>query len=424
MSENERKTLDVRLMGGFECRCNGVNLSFIGKPGAKMVQFFIYLLYFAPTAQLRTNLLEALYQDSNSDPGNSLKTMLFRLRKAMSQDLGISEDQCILLENGMFRFSDLIHVESDVRHFRELDEAQKTAATREDKVRILNEMLALYHGELLPMLSTENWVIYENAYLTDCFMRAVTRLGNYYTEQSDYGNAERVYHLGLSFFPYEEGWIIGYLDSLSASGEGAKALREYEDMTKAMFDEFGVYPSEKLIEAMKRISDKVANTVLTVDNVERTLKEDNVIGAYYCNYPTFVDSYRILRRIMMRDGITSSLVMINLVDRKGELLERQGDIAAAINVMRRVLTKYLRKNDIFTRYGRSQMLILLWGTPAENVSIVTERIHSSMVKEFENTPVQFDYVVLEEGETEQSIDLDAIVSSKKWPARKKRSSKD
>ena len=379
--EESKVKIKAYLLGGASCTVNGVNSPLLYSPTSKGAQLLLYLLYKYPEPQPKSKLLENLYADSESDPMGSFKVLLLRLRRMMAQELELSDKDCILLKNGLLSLSDSLEIRSDVQDFRELYQKSLTAVG-EEKRKALEKLCRIYRGELLPMLATEPWVIYGNALLTEAYTRSVDELCRIYRQNKEYENAYRCYKRGLVYFPYSEDWSIGAIEVLTESGRIQEAQEEYETVRASMMELFGMYPSERLVKALEKI--QIKKSQLKSGTGEENGEEPaGLQGAFYCTYPEFMSSYRILKRIAARENRSDILLMLTLTDDQGEPLSIKGEITPAIADLQTAIGGSLRKNDMFTRFSLNQMLIMLWNTQAEYVPLIMERIRGRFEEEEE-----------------------------------------
>ena len=97
-------------------------------------------------------------------------------------------------------------------------------------------------------------------------------------------------------------------------------------------------------------------------------------GAYYCSYPSFIDNFRMLRRMIERTGNSSFLMICTLTDKSGKLLEDPSELKMMGEQMKFALEHSLRRGDVYTRYSAAHFLVLLVGITLENTSLVSARI--------------------------------------------------
>ena len=84
----------------------------------------------------------------------------------------------------------------------------------------------------------------------------------------------------------------------------------------------GLPPSEKMLERFRTMSSQIRYTADMLKDVRESLKErDAVNGPYYCSYPSFIDSYRLLNRLSERISFEKVLICIFFVDIRGKALD-------------------------------------------------------------------------------------------------------
>lgn len=237
-------------------------------------------------------------------------------------------------------------METDTDNFRNALLTAKKAGDDREKEKWYKEACNLYGGEFLPLSSDLPWVVYVNAELVSDYLNAARWLNQYYASRREYEEICTLNKRVSVYFPFDEEWYIAELNALLAMGKYKQALDEYEAVSSMLFDEMGVYPSERLMDCARAISDKVIFPVTVGEDVNAMLSEGKSVGAYYCSYPGFVDSYHVLKRIMDRDGISSCLVLCTVTDKENRPLEDRAMVTPAIRDLSLALGKTLRKSDM------------------------------------------------------------------------------
>lgn len=400
--EPKKIVLQCRFMGDPQFYTEGRQLTFLSAISSKAVRLMIMLLYFHRSGVSRSSICENLYENSDADFDNSFKALLYRLRRLLSEELGLPAAECLILRGGILRLSDRLTVESDVDEFRDCVNGLEELGERE-KIERRKAAADIYGGELLPSMSGEQWVIYENALLRQQYSDCVSALRAHYEARSDYEAAYACCHKAMRYFPYDEEWAIGSINAHLALGHYRQALAEYEHISSVLFDELGVYPSEHLLESIRRINDVLASPDAMAASMVSTLKNDSgplrAVGAYYVNYPSFYDCYKMLKRVRERDAKNASLVLISVTDKRGVPLEAESEIVPAVSLLRMALCRTLRSSDMVTRFGRYQMLVMLWGTPTDNVDMVMGRIAHYIEKERGAAVCEIAYTVISDEDT-------------------------
>ncbi|MEG1525479.1 MAG: bacterial transcriptional activator domain-containing protein [Clostridia bacterium] len=412
------ESLQVRFMSACEIFYTGKKLNIMQSSTSKSAQLLAMLLFYAKDGIPRNKLLAWLYPNADVDAANSLKGLIFRLRKQLAHSF-LPDMDFIKVRDGIYTFTDEIVVESDVQNLVDLSEKADAAVGAGERMVLWQQVCEGYRGEILPMFSSELWVAVENAALTERLIRAARGLSAQYVAQRDY---ERAYLLGRrmsDFFPFDEEWHICRMNSLLSLGRYQQAMDEYEAAISMLFDEMGVYPSERLMDCARAISNKVLFPISAAEDVDRSLREETCLDAYYCSYPSFVDGYRILRRIMIREGIDCCLLLCTVTDQQGKPVENQKMRTVGIQKLSLALGRTLRKSDMYTRYSASQMLAMLWGCTRADAEVSIQRIHAAFGQYGQaREDLMVSYTVLAGDEPPQPIILNKVEKHpKRWKTR-------
>ena len=141
------------------------------------------------------------------------------------------------------------------------------------------------------------------------------------------------------------------------------------------FEELGIDPSEKMMKQFKEMSQKMGHSFQNSEAIEKNLRETvKETGAFYCTLPSFRDSYRLLQRIIERNGQSAYLMVCSITDGQGKNLESKEKLEVLSEHLHRAIKQSIRRGDCFTKYSPSQFLILLVGAKMENCSTIFERI--------------------------------------------------
>lgn len=133
---------------------------------------------------------------------------------------------------------------------------------------------------------------------------------------------------------------------------------------------------------MKVLSGHLSRQSRDIHEIKDGLTEKPAeMGAYYCSLPSFRDSYRLVRRIVERNGQSIYLMLCSITDGNGYPIKNQEKLETMAEVLYGALKQSLRRSDSFTRYSPSQYLALLIGTSQENCSLISKRIRKIFVRE-------------------------------------------
>ncbi|MDE7059169.1 MAG: GGDEF domain-containing protein [Lachnospiraceae bacterium] len=97
-------------------------------------------------------------------------------------------------------------------------------------------------------------------------------------------------------------------------------------------------------------------------------------GAYYCPYPSFIDSYHMAVRIMERSRQSIYLMLCTIHDERKQLTENLERLKEISDKLAESIQIALRRGDVFTRYNMSQFLVILMGIRQEERPITVSWI--------------------------------------------------
>ena len=104
-------------------------------------------------------------------------------------------------------------------------------------------------------------------------------------------------------------WQLWRIDSLLALNRHKEALKVYEETASLYFNEFGLKPSEKMLERFHSMSSQIQGVPSDMWEIRRDLREKTKgKGAYFCSLPSFIDTYRIITRMTERTGMSVFLI--------------------------------------------------------------------------------------------------------------------
>ena len=374
ISADKKNTLQVKMFGSFSVYYEGQLIPFEKHVSAKFLQLFQILLLNVGSKVSKSSLVQELYGREEVENSNgSLNNTIFRLRKFL-ENSSLPKDQYVIVQDGYCCWSGNVKVEMDVKEFESLVLQARKEEDAMEKVRIYTKACDAYKGEFLPQMANEEWVIVANVHFQELYFEALRFLCDVLKEQRNYSEIYRLTSDAASYYPYEE-WVIWRIDSLIAMGRYKEAMQVYAETTKYFFEDLGLPPSEQMLSRFKMISNQIQLASNSLADIKTGLKEEvRLRGAYFCSFPSFVDSYRVISRAMERTGQSTFLMLCTLLDSQGfpvEKAEKRKDMSEKFE---EALKISLRRGDLYTRYNGCQYLILLLGTNQENCGIVSDRI--------------------------------------------------
>ncbi len=385
MKERPYSTYYARLLGGFSFSGDGQEIPIKGNLRSKYLQMLVMLLKAGKEGVSKESLMVRIAADTDGREKmmNNLRQQIFVLRRTM-KGLGFPEGQYIVSVKGRYYFSRDQDVVTDTGQIDQLyRELRSGRPAKEERTEILREICRIYSGEFLPALSGEEWAAVEGAYYQNIFFESMKELCGLLKEQKEYDEMLELCSKASQLHPYDE-WQALEIDCLMAKNRYMDALKVYEKATEVFYEEFGVSPFESVMAKYRSSQGQLLYTSGVLSEIKgEMLKQDTGKGAYYCNYPSFLDVYRLMARLKERQDLKLSLIICTLNTGgqggrgKGGEMDAATDAAKAADVMeefQQFISENLRCSDVFTRYSPNQFLILLFGSDEPSGEKVVARL--------------------------------------------------
>jgi len=368
-----RKCLKVCMFGELSIEYDGKPIKLPFDIHSITAQLIIMLWEAGESGINRDIILSRLYTETEvSNPSNSMRVHIFRLRK-MLKKLPIPQAEYILAENGLYRWdTSVVGLVTDVGVFNDKLQNAKSASSGDEV--LLREAFELYRGDFLSALSTSLWVTVMTIEYQKVYAELVKQLYQYYMERKAYDDALYVSNRAFRIYRYEN-FAIMKIDTHIARGDFTKALDTLDEFSRTLFQDFGVMPSEEMLRRYEQLSKRISTAYTAIKEIQERFNEKSTGGAYFCHFPSFVDCYRILKRLSARNGQSVYLICCSITDHQGQILERGDKRLENTSALMRSIEESLRSGDIYTKSGDNQFLILLSGLTLEDCSRVTDRIN-------------------------------------------------
>lgn len=199
--------------------------------------------------------------------------------------------------------------------------------------------------------------------------------------------------LACEIYPFDE-WQAVKIEALMGLNRYKEAIQFYDETSKFFFEELGITPSERLLDLFSEMSSKMTGNFQAAGDIQERLKEQkDDMGAFFCSLPSFRDGYRLIQRIIERNGQSVFLMILTLTDGKGHPVENAAKRDLFSEELYQAIKKSLRRGDSFTKYSTTQFLILLVGTNRENCSLIFRRIADTFSRDHRSWRNYLEYYV-------------------------------
>ncbi len=379
MEQGTKDIIQVNMFGGLAITYNGKNVSIGKNRAAKYIQL-LELVWLAQDAGIHKEQLTSILYDreEQSSLSNSFNNLIYQMHKQIDKS-GLPKHDYIVNRDGVFFTDDEVIIESDV--FRFTDNIRKARECQDDSDSIPFYKAAVdeYKAELLPELGTTEWLIIKSVQLQKMYAEGVIALGAFYEEKKDFQSMYQVYKRAAELYPDDE-WQIGEIDALIGMESFKEAYAVYDETVRYYTDELGVTPSNELLECYDKMSRQITNTPGKILQIRDGILESRGVvssgdeGAYDCSFPSFIDAYHILSRNMERSGQSVYMMLLNIVDYEGKMINNASKLETRAKLLQEAISLTLRQGDTYCKYSASQYLLLLVGTNKESCKIVYRRL--------------------------------------------------
>lgn len=383
--------LKIQMLGGFSLKLDDRELQDTDTRSKKVWVLLAYLIIHREQTVTQRTLIDLLWGDEpeSTNPENALRITMHRTRTLLEQlspELGRG---LILRRKGGYQWNGGGKVDSE--RFEAL--CRQNAEDPELRLRNLLEAISLYRGDFLPHQSGEVWVVPIASYLHNLFLSAAQEAVELLIQRGRNQEAAGVCRRCLALEPYHEGFCRELMQLLAAAGDRRGAAEAYDRLSKRLFDDFGISPSEQTRTVYRATVHSPENRVLSIDEVMGTVREsDAPSGALQCDFDYFRILCYALSRAMERSGNAAHVVLLDVISTAERELPRQS-IDRVMGQLSQQIRLSLRRGDVFCQCSISQFAVLLGRANFENSQVICDRILRAFHRAYPYAPVRITYQV-------------------------------
>ena len=323
----------------------------------------------------RVSLLEYLYgKEEISNPSNNLRVTMHRLRSQL-REAGLPKSEYFLLNRatGIYRWDERIQVKTDVQTFEDELESARQEKDTEKRGRFLRKACILYKGEFLEDMGLEEWVIVRAVKYKEKYKKAMRELLKLLREKEEHEEIVQLCAKAVKLYPYDE-WQEEMIDSLVQLGRKEGALQLCKDTSKMYWEELGISVSARMTEQYHRLTGMLQGSMKDIQRIENQFKETRQEAeALYLSFQSFVDIYRLLKRISGKGGRPVYVAVCSLWNSENHS-SRPKRTERLSMYLRKALLCSLKRDDAFTKYSDLEYLILLSGKDRENCEQIFDQV--------------------------------------------------
>lgn len=241
-------TIKIRLLGppGITAGSRKVSI-----PLRKAEALLYYLILNGSTP--REKLETLLWSDRDRDAaGNNLRNALYLLRKALPEDVVVSDRQQVSLRMGLLSV--------DLEELGHLDDL-----SRESWQDLCGEFL---HGFEVPESEEySSWLVTRRQEISEKILSGLKDRCASAFEEQDMEEREQCLRKILELDPYDEDSCLELMEILTGKGNLSTALKFYENFKKRLQADLGILPSEHARDCLARMVAREASKVPSPQNI-------------------------------------------------------------------------------------------------------------------------------------------------------------
>ena len=384
--------IQVRMLGEFSLRIGDTVISDTASRSKRVWNLLAYLICNRDRSFSSQALIDLLWGSSDiTNPENALRITLHRLRTQLEQlQAGAGRTWILRSEEG-YGWNPEIPVSLDCEAFEAL--ALQHAADEDRRLEAALEALRLYRGEFLPKHASEMWIIPISTHFQNRYLMLSMEAARLLSLRGRHGEAVQICRRAVEAEPYHEPLHQILMQELSATGDVRGAAAVYDQLSRTLFDSFGVRPNDETRAVYRACAHSPENRELPMDEVLEHIQEpQGNSGAMQCDYDHFKVLCYAEARSMERSGNAAHIALLRLSSGSEKELSRRS-LDRIMDQLGDTLRGNLRRGDVISRCSVSQYIIMLPQANFENSCMVCRRVIAAFHRDHPHISVRIHYMV-------------------------------
>ena len=391
------KSIHIQLMNSFAVFVGGRQVSNPFDRSRKGIALLQYLILHRGKAVGRQRLLEEFWQEDNSaNPESALKTLVSRLRVQLKQICGEAGGNCIIADQGGYRWQSMPNMTVDVYEIEDIFERLGAGSIRDEEAEMLcTRLLEVYTGDLLAQSgeSQSEWVVSCAASLHNRFLHAVYAYVDILKRQKNHKQIVEICRTALDIDNFDDRLHMELMRALIETDRTNEALVQYKHVIHLYYRYLGEKPSDKLREFYEQIVRSEHTVEFNLEAITNELIEgESSRGAFVCEYTVFKEVFQLQMRSLERSGIPVFLGVI-MVEGVGDNVLDSIEQDKVMLGLRDILQENLRRGDTITRFSPTMFALLLPTVNYSTGNMVMDRLKRMFYSKFPNSNIRYNYLI-------------------------------
>jgi len=389
--------LKIKMLGELSFTMGDKSISDSTGRANKVWLLLAYLFYNRKREITQNELVKLLWsgEEELESPSNTLKTMFHRVRRLFDELEDGLGNNLFFRKKGNVVFNSDIQCDVDCEKFEKLYNEGKNCQDKGKKLDFFTSAVDIYgvNGDFLPKQSNELWVISLSTYYHSIYVQVIKEMVAMLLEKQDYAKMADICAKAVKIEPYEKEFYYDYMNSLIKTGRSKDAADVYNDMSRRVFDEFGILPPEKIRALYREATSTINICEMNVSEILDQLRETgSVSGAYFCEYDFFKILYQSQARALERNGDVVQVCLLSIVSSDGGELSKRS-LNTCLDNLDELIRASLRRSDVVSKCSLSQYIVMLPHANYEDGNMVIDRIVKKFKRQYPHSPADLQYSI-------------------------------
>ena len=386
------ETYYVKTFGGLEITNDNVTVNIVELFGKQLVNLLQVLLFHSEKPVQKDELIDILWPESKN-PSSALKFSIFRLRSELNEIDFFKDKEVIVTTRKGYILNPNLDWNIDFvelqKAYNQINEGAELLDEKEFK--IARKIFRLYQGRFYASPSQLHWILQKQEVFRQMYVKTMMRTSCYLYTQKRYDEMMLMNYQAVLIEPFNEGLHYYYMKGLVATRNYREALKYYDELNDIFLSELGTGLSKRFKQLYDIIiADHAKEENKDMETIMRELSNrDQQNQGFFCSYEIFKYFYELLLKMSVRNEQNYYLIMLQFSD--GTLDYEK--VGVDFDRVKRLVSSCLRSNDLFTRTGETQLLLLVDCQTEENAHLIIQRISNKFYSIFRKKNYRMNYSV-------------------------------
>lgn len=387
MQMNEK--IEIRLFGEFSLLYKSKRIDLAADMGKQLRILFQYIVIDYPRATPKKKLTEELFANCK-DAKSSLKYCIFRLRNFFqSYDL-FGEEEFIVTTKDGYSLNPNYTYDIDILRFQEcitvIDDVKNIANSELIREK-LEKVREIYRGPISLYVDTGMGTNAKKDYYHKLSLFYMEKLCAIYMQEGMYEKVLSICREILETDPFLEIYHYFYMCALYEMREFEKLISYFTEINQKYIDRNEKVLSVRCRELYQKVLMRYETQTPTLSSIKNELSERNKeIGAYFCTFDMFQYLFHFIVRSQGRESINYYIILFEL-----KTTDTEEVLKRSVSKLRDSIKTCLRSGDVYTRYNKNVILVLVPCNTKDNAFKLIERISKDFYTKIKNKKVKLTY---------------------------------